>query len=94
MFDFTVGDAMVAFAAANSQQVHGHTLIWCDPSSTPGWVRNGTWTRATLLDVMREHITTVMNRYRGRVATWDVVNEGLAEDGSLRSCTVEGRDRS
>ena len=36
MFDFAVGDAMVAFAAANSQQVHGHTLIWCTDSSTPG----------------------------------------------------------
>ncbi len=87
VFDFAVGDAMVAFAAANNQQMHGHTLIWCDPSSTPGWVRNGSWTRATLLAVMREHITAVMNRYRGRVATWDVVNEALADNGSLRQCT-------
>ena len=66
VFDFTVGDAMVAFAAANCQQVHGHTLIWCTDSSTPGWVRNGSWTRATLLAVMREHITAVMNHYRGQ----------------------------
>jgi GH35 family endo-1,4-beta-xylanase len=87
VFDFAVGDAMVAFAAANNQQVHGHTLIWCDNASTPGWVKNGSWTRTQLLEVMREHITAVMNHYRGRVATWDVVNEGLAEDGSLRSCT-------
>ena len=86
VFDFTVGDAMVAFAAANGQQVHGHTLIWCNDSSTPGWVRNGSWTRATLLAVMREHITAVLNHYRGRVATWDVVNEALADDGSLRDC--------
>lgn len=86
VFDFTVGDAMVAFAAANGQQVHGHTLIWCNDSSTPGWVRNGSWTRTTLLAVMREHITTVLNHYRGRVATWDVVNEALADDGSLRNC--------
>ena len=57
VFDFAVGDAMVAFAAANNQQVHGHTLIWCNDSSTPGWVRNGSWTRASLLAVMREHIT-------------------------------------
>ena len=86
VFDFTVGDALVAFAAANGQQVHGHTLIWCNDSSTPGWVRNGSWTRATLLAVMREHITAVLNHYRGRVATWDVVNEALADDGSLRNC--------
>ena len=86
VFDFTVGDAMVAFATANGQQVHGHTLIWCNDSSTPGWVRNGSWTRATLLAVMREHITAVLNHYRGRVATWDVVNEALADDGSPRNC--------
>ena len=36
MFDFTVGDAMVAFAAANGQQVHGHTLIWCNDSEHAG----------------------------------------------------------
>ena len=85
-FDFALGDALVAFAAANQQQVHGHTLIWCDPSSTPGWVRNGSWTRTSLLAVMREHITAVLNHYRGRVGTWDVVNEALAEDGSRRDC--------
>lgn len=85
-FDFALGDALVAFAAANQQQVHGHTLIWCSESSTPGWVRNGSWTRTSLLAVMREHITAVLNHYRGRVATWDVVNEALAEDGSPRDC--------
>ena len=85
-FDFAVGDAMAAFAAANSQQVHGHTLVWCVDSSIPGWIRNASWTRSGLLAVMTEHITTVMNHYRGRVATWDVVNEALADDGSLRDC--------
>jgi GH35 family endo-1,4-beta-xylanase len=86
VFDFALGDAMTAFATANFQQVHGHTLIWCNDSSTPGWVRNGSWTRSSLLGVMSEHITRVMNHYRGRVATWDVVNEPLADDGGMRDC--------
>jgi endo-1,4-beta-xylanase len=85
-FEFAVGDAMAAFAEAHGQQVHGHTLVWCNDSSTPGWVRNGTWTRASLLQVMDEHITTVLSHYRGRVSSWDVVNEALNDDGTRRRC--------
>jgi len=40
--------------------------------------------RDTLLGRMREHIQTVVGRYKGRVNGWDVVNEALNEDGTLR----------
>jgi endo-1,4-beta-xylanase len=85
-FDFTVADALVAFAEANGQQVFGHTLSWCADSTLPGWLRNGTWTRNQLLTVLQNHITTVMGRYGGRVTAWDVVNEALNEDGTRRDC--------
>lgn len=85
-FEFAAGDAMVAFAQARGKKVHGHTLVWCNDSSNPGWMRNRTWTRAQLLDVMEEHITTVASHYRGRVSSWDVVNEALADDGTRRDC--------
>jgi endo-1,4-beta-xylanase len=51
--------------------------------------------RDTLLQRMREHIQTVVGRYRGRIAGWDVVNEALDEDGSLRKSpwlTIIGED--
>jgi endo-1,4-beta-xylanase len=85
-FDFSVADAMVAFAEAHGQQVFGHTLSWCTDSTMPGWLRNGSWSRTSLLAVLEQHITTVMTRYRGRVQAWDVVNEALSDDGSRRNC--------
>ena len=53
-------------------------------SQLPAWLTEGTWTRDELIAIIREHITTVVGHYRGRVAAWDVVNEGVGDDGSLR----------
>jgi endo-1,4-beta-xylanase len=85
-FDFTAADAMVAFAEAHGQVVFGHTLTWCADSTLPDWLRNGTWSRSSLLAVLEEHITRVMTHFRGRVAAWDVVNEALNDDGTRRDC--------
>jgi endo-1,4-beta-xylanase len=85
-FDFTTADAMVAFAEEHGQQVFGHTLSWCLDSTMPGWLRNGSWSRASLLSVLEQHITAVMTHFRGRVAAWDVVNEALSDDGTRRNC--------
>lgn len=85
-FDFAVGDAITAFAEAHGQKMHGHTLVWCNDSANPGWLRNRSWTRAQLLQVLDEHITTVVSHYRGHVSSWDVVNEALADDGARRDC--------
>ena len=50
----------------------------------PEWLTSRDWQRQELIDVMWRHITTVVNRYKGRCQAWDVVNEALLEDGSLR----------
>ncbi|HEV2780156.1 MAG TPA: endo-1,4-beta-xylanase [Actinophytocola sp.] len=79
-FTFGGADQVVAAAQANNQQIHGHTLVW--HSQTPGWVQGLSGT--AMLNAMNNHITTVVNRYENSVRSWDVVNEALNEDGSLR----------
>jgi endo-1,4-beta-xylanase len=85
-FDFGPGDRYVEFGEKNGMFVIGHNLIWHE--QTPKWVfadENGNpVTREVLLQRMREHIFTVVGRYKGRIKGWDVVNEALNEDGSLR----------
>ncbi len=85
-FAFAAADEFVAFGEAHDMFMVGHTLVW--HSQTPGWVfqdENGDpLTRDALLERMQNHIETVVGRYKGRVQGWDVVNEALNEDGTLR----------
>lgn len=64
----------------------GHTLVW--HNQVPPWVfedaSGNPVGRDTLIARMRDHILTVVGRYRGRIGGWDVVNEALNDDGSLR----------
>jgi endo-1,4-beta-xylanase len=86
-FDFSVTDRYVAFGVKNKMFIVGHNLIW--HSQTPDWVfqnANGTPAdRETLLKRMHEHISTVVGRYKGKIGGWDVVNEALETDGTLRN---------
>jgi len=85
-YDFTDADRYVQFGESNKMYIIGHTLIW--HYQTPDWVFAGEQgkpaSRAVLLERMRDHIFTVVGRYRGRIQGWDVVNEALNEDGTLR----------
>ncbi len=81
-YDFTVADELVNFALSHAMTVRGHTLLW--HSSNPNWLSNGGYTSAQLFQILHDHITTVVTRYRGRVFAWDVVNEALDESGGLR----------
>jgi Beta-1,4-xylanase len=85
-FDFALSDLFVTFGEEHNMFVIGHTLIW--HSQTPKWFfvdKNGNQvSREVLIQRMRRHITTVVNRYKGRVKGWDVVNEAINDDGSWR----------
>ena len=85
-FRFESADRYVEFGERNGMFIIGHTLVW--HSQTPGWVfkdaKGDVADRETLLARMREHIQNVVGRYQGRIKGWDVVNEALEEDGSLR----------
>ncbi len=80
-YDFSRVDELVKFAEDNNMVIHGHTLIW--HSCSPDWVENADWTRTEAIEVLREHITTVVERYKGRILYWDVVNEAF-DGGELR----------
>ncbi len=81
-FDFAQADALVAFAEAHGMQVNGHVLVW--HQQLPDWLTQGQFSRDELKAILREHIRTLVTRYRGRVASWDVAAEAVAEDGHAR----------
>ena len=80
-------DRFVEFGEQNGLFVTGHCLIW--HSQTPEWFfvdEDGNDVSAEVLkERMKNHITTVVGRYKGRVKGWDVVNEAILEDGAWRN---------
>jgi len=86
VYDFDLPDRYVAFGEKSHMRIIGHTLVW--HNQTPRWVfedeKGNPVDREMLLNRMREHIHTVVGRYKGRIFGWDVVNEALNEDGTLR----------
>jgi len=85
-YNFEHADKLVAMAEANDMFVVGHTLVW--HSQLAPWVFKTDDGRAIdsveLEKRMKDHIYTIVGRYKGRIKGWDVVNEALDEDGSLR----------
>jgi endo-1,4-beta-xylanase len=85
-YTFEAADRYVQFGVERHMQVVGHNLVW--HSQTGAWVFQGVddkpADRDTLLARMRDHIRTVVSRYKGKIHGWDVVNEAIDEDGSLR----------
>lgn len=85
-FFFDDSDKFVEFGEKNKMFIIGHTLIW--HSQLPKWFftdKDGKDVSAEVLkERMKNHISTVVTRYKGRVKGWDVVNEAIMEDGSYR----------
>jgi len=91
-FNFITADKLVENAYYDGQVVRGHTLCW--HSQLPSWVNagmtnnvaNGVFTRATLMAVLKNHITTIMTHYKGIIPQWDVLNEPFSDsNGALRN---------
>jgi len=85
-YDFAPADRFVEFGERNHMFIVGHCLVW--HSQVPRWVfqddKGAPLDRDALLQRMHDHIFAVVGRYKGRVGGWDVVNEALNEDGTLR----------
>lgn len=86
-YDFAVADGFVDFGEKHQQAVIGHTLVW--HAALPDWFctdKEGKDVSPEVLKQrMREHIYTVVGRYKGRIKGWDVVNEAFADDGTYRN---------
>ncbi len=79
-------DAFVAFGSKHNLHMVGHTLGW--HSQIPDSVfknKDGSYiSKAELEKKQKEHITTIVGRYKGKLAAWDVVNEAVGDDGKMR----------
>lgn len=80
-FNFNLADKYVSFGEKNNMHIVGHTLIW--HSQLASWAKR-IQQKDTLKSTIANHINTIVKRYKGRINTWDVVNEALNEDGSPR----------
>jgi endo-1,4-beta-xylanase len=82
-FQFELPDKFVAFAHEHKLRIVGHCLVWAKDDRTPPWFfQDGdkAVSKEVLLQRMKTYIDTVVGRYRGRIDSWDVVNEAL-DDG-------------
>lgn len=74
-------DSIVAFAQRNKLNLRGHTLLW--HNQTAGWMfkdaEGKQVTKEELLKRLKDHITTVVTRYKGKIYAWDVVNEAISD---------------
>ena len=78
-FDHT--DKYVQFGLDNNMHIVGHALIWHSQIAN---FMNSIKDSTKMVQHVTNHISTLVNRYKGKIDTWDVVNEALNEDGTLR----------
>jgi endo-1,4-beta-xylanase len=82
VFNYGPADQLIAFAGQNRIAVRGHVLVW--HNQNPSWVNEQAFTRDQLRDILREHIIETARHFKGKLYQWDVLNEALNEDGTLR----------
>lgn len=82
VYDWSRADAIVDFAVKNKIRIRGHNLLW--HTQAPAWMfkdsEGNRVTKAVLLARLKDHITTVVNRYKGKIYAWDVVNEAIDDN--------------
>ena len=79
-------DALVEWCADNSIAIHGHTLVW--HAQTNNWFfRDGD--KAAVTQRMKDHISTLVGRYKGKIRSWDVVNEAINDGGNAQTAQTE-----
>ncbi len=80
-YNFDLPDKLVALAEKNDMHIQGHTLVWHSQLS-PFFKEISDST--AMVEALKDHINTIVGRYKGKINAWDVVNEALNDDGTLR----------
>lgn len=81
-YNFGNGDAIVAFAQRHNLRIRGHNLVWHYASQTPKWIFDDYGKQASkelVLQRLKDHIFTVVGRYKGKIYAWDVANEVISD---------------
>jgi len=83
-YDWENADKIVNFAQANGMKVRGHTLCW--HNQTGAWMfkdaQGNQVTKEVALARLKDHITQVVTRYKGKIYAWDVLNEVISDKDS------------
>lgn len=84
-YDWRDSDSIVNFAQQHGLKVRGHNLLW--HQQTPRWLFRDTLahtnvSKEVLFQRLKDHINTVVKRYKGKIYAWDVVNEVIADDSA------------
>lgn len=91
-YDFARFDAMVDYAQAHGMAMRGHTLLWHRTKWFPKWLNEldfGSRPASRAENVLTSHIRTVTQRYKGRIVSYDVVNEAVTpESGALEETSL------
>jgi GH35 family endo-1,4-beta-xylanase len=85
-WQFERSDALVEWAKTNGMTIHGHTLVW--HAQTPNWFFEG-GDPDTIRQRMKDHIETLVGRYKGQLQSWDVVNEAIGDGGNSETAKTE-----
>lgn len=83
VYNWTAADKIVNYGNDNNINVHGHALVW--HNAVPDWLKNYKGTDAEFSLEVKKYITDVVTHYAGKVKSWDVVNEAVEDNGTMRN---------
>ncbi|WP_448959811.1 endo-1,4-beta-xylanase [Larkinella arboricola] len=91
-YNFSKADSIVAFAKRYGIRVHGHVLISVSEGSLPKWIKEYSGDSTKMEKIFKDHIQTVIKRYKGEIHSWDVVNETFDDKGLIRTKTQSNKN--
>jgi len=75
--DYNPLNTFLEYSEVNDTRVHGHTLIW--HNATPSWLENYEGSDVAFENIVKNYIKETVSNYKGRIASWDVVNEAFSD---------------